>query len=269
MVIALEMRDWWQSPLQPMKAERKINNPPRRSSHKEMGCPKSRADPNSSRKCRHWHNSKISVVSRHVRKDATPEQLVQIRELSTSKLRPDERWYQYYLIFGGRLQREQIDSRWTYNQEEDDELSDSIRPVPSPTDPWCIAPGERTTDHILDPFITDGALGGPSWPSNVLGNDMLLANHLLEGTESFVGPHDCNSTANDPSLGLHIPADVEIWNILSSPVQPELQASSFPAPFYPPQRCYPEDVALQNQTTSHSRPLVPETPATLVRPWGN
>lgn len=124
-----------------------------------MGCPKNRAHPGSNRKCRHWHNSRISAVSRHARKDANPEQLRQIKQLSSLKLQPDERWYRYYCIFGGSSPQAEVDSRWTY-MEEEEEITETRSATPSFENHISVGdsgdePGEPPDCQFTDPPLGD------------------------------------------------------------------------------------------------------------------
>ncbi len=68
-------------------------------------CPKFAANPRAcnDQKCRHWCGSKIAAVTRHMYRDTKGDEVKtqQVKQLSGTKLKPEERWRRYYRVFGG------------------------------------------------------------------------------------------------------------------------------------------------------------------------
>ncbi|ETI22657.1 hypothetical protein G647_06733 [Cladophialophora carrionii CBS 160.54] len=98
--------------------------PPNRNSHNgsksnksatglPYRCPMLAANHNgeAGRNCKEWHNASIAAVTRHALKDAGAHSAKweQIRDLSSTKLAPKERWRQYFLIFNDGQEDAEMD----------------------------------------------------------------------------------------------------------------------------------------------------------------
>ena len=75
-----------------------------------------------SRRCKDWHNESIAAVTRHALMDAGEgtEKWRAIKDLSTAKLVPQERWRRYFVIFNDHSEDAQMNQPYWLSVEPSD-----------------------------------------------------------------------------------------------------------------------------------------------------
>ncbi|KIW95536.1 uncharacterized protein Z519_04121 [Cladophialophora bantiana CBS 173.52] len=80
-------------------------------------------------RCSHWRNCSIAAVTRHALNDAKEDldKLHKIKELSSAKLSPQERWRRYFVIFNAGTENDQMNHPYWVNADPEDQVIDFLR----------------------------------------------------------------------------------------------------------------------------------------------
>ncbi|EXJ66850.1 uncharacterized protein A1O5_10045 [Cladophialophora psammophila CBS 110553] len=94
-----------------------------------MYCTNPRMYARSHIRCSHWRNCSIAAVTRHALNDAGEGSVKwhKIKELSSAKLSPQERWRRYFVIFNAGTENDQMNHPYWVNADPEDQVIDFLR----------------------------------------------------------------------------------------------------------------------------------------------